>query len=165
MRQINWWAMLPQLVLMVGTMTLLEYGLGIEGGALIGAMAFIAIVFLLQWMIPHHHRQGLALIRQNNFTEAFLCFQESYDYFTKNAWMDNYRAFVIFSVSRISYKEMALLNMAYCVLQMKEVEKAKKLYERTLEEYPNSEMAKIAIDFLNEKADEKQNEEVIEEGN
>ena len=54
----------------------------------------------------------------------------------------------LLSSSRISYREMALINRAFCYTQIKEGEKAKELYKKALEEFPDSGMAKAGVNML-----------------
>lgn len=143
--------MLPQLAVMIGLMILLEYGLHIPSGALLGAMVYLAIVSIVQRAVPHLHRRGLTLIRQGDYKQAAEMFEHSYKFFSERQWLDKYRAIFIFSVSKMSYREMALLNMAYCKVELKELTKAKELYSRTLQEFPQSRMAKDALAYLEEK--------------
>ena len=44
---------------------------------------------------------------------------------------------------------MALLNIAFCYSQKGNGSKAKEYYEKTLQQFPGSEMAKSALRMLN----------------
>ena len=56
---------------------------------------------------------------------------------------------MLLSSSRITYKEMALNNIAFCYGQIWHCDKSREYYERTLNEYPDSGMAKAGLRFLN----------------
>ena len=73
----------------------------------------------------------------------------SYGFFNKKQWIDKYRFIILLSASRISYKEMALLNIAFCYGQLGDGKRSREFYEKTLTEFPDSEMAKTALNMLN----------------
>lgn len=82
------------------------------------------------------------------FETAIVHFKESVDYFTRNSWVDQYRVITILSSSKMSYREMALCNIAFCYAQTGQAEKAKALYEEILEEYPDG-IAHYALNSIN----------------
>jgi Tfp pilus assembly protein PilF len=43
------------------------------------------------------------------------------------------------------YREMALINIAFCYSQLGNVGQAKAYYQRTLQEFPTSSMARTAL--------------------
>ena len=90
----------------------------------------------------------MAYIKQHKFTEAINCFEDSYDFFKRNNWVDKYRYITLLSASKMSYKEMALNNIAFCYGQAGNGEKAKENYLRTLSEFPNCGMAKAALNLI-----------------
>ena len=75
--------------------------------------------------------------------------QESYDFFTRCRWLDRYRAVTLMSLSAISYREMALINIAFAYSQIGDGGKAKEHYERALDDFPNSGMASAALKLIN----------------
>ena len=52
------------------------------------------------------------------------------------------------SSSKMSYKEMALVNIAFCYGQLGEGEKAREYYNAALKENPNNGMAIAALKLL-----------------
>jgi TolA-binding protein len=52
------------------------------------------------------------------------------------------------SPSAISYREMALVNIAFSVSQLGQGTDAKEYYQRALDEFPNSAMAKAALRLI-----------------
>lgn len=156
MRQVNWLAVIPQALLMFAIMIGLEYGLKVQGGSLIGAMIYFGIFYLLQMLIPHHHRRGLLYIRRGDYTNALESFRQSFVFFTEKAWLDKYRAILMLSNSKMSYREMALLNIAYCYVQLEQYDKAKEAYHQVLAAYPNSEMAKNALSYFDKEQEVEQ---------
>jgi len=71
------------------------------------------------------------------------------EFFDKNIWIDKYRYLFLLSSSKFSYKEMGMINIAFCYYQLGDIKKAKEMYENTLKEFPESEMAKASINIIN----------------
>jgi tetratricopeptide (TPR) repeat protein len=90
----------------------------------------------------------MKLFKQERFAEAIPQFQQSYGFFAKHAWVDRWRSLTLLSSSRISYREMALLNLAFCLGQTGQQAQALAEYERTLAEFPDSKVAQMSIRLL-----------------
>jgi tetratricopeptide (TPR) repeat protein len=110
-----------------------------------GAIIYLTISFLVRFGVPSHHRKGIALFKKGSFMEAIPFFEKSYVFFKKNEWIDKYRYITLLSSSRISYTEMALLNIAFCYGQSGNGKESKDYYEKVLSEFPNSEIAKASL--------------------
>lgn len=54
----------------------------------------------------------------------------------------------LLSSSKISYREMALLNEAFCFSQINEGDAAQSRYEQALRMFPNSGIAEAALNML-----------------
>ena len=52
------------------------------------------------------------------------------------------------SASAISYREMALCNIAFCYSQLGDGQKAESYYRRALDEFPNSALAVAALRMI-----------------
>ncbi|MCW3075830.1 MAG: hypothetical protein JWO32_439 [Bacteroidetes bacterium] len=89
----------------------------------------------------------MTLVKQKNFAEAIPFFKNSLEILNKKPWLDKYRYF-LGSSSKISYKEMDLNNAAFCYSQIGDKANAILYYKRTLSEFPHSEMAKVALTFI-----------------
>lgn len=146
-KQIAWLNFIPQLVV-ISLFFGLFYMLGVNSPFVPAVLLWFALASALQNLVPRHHRRGMALVKQGDYEHAIEHFKNSYAYFTRNKWVDTYRSIVLLSISRISYREMALLNVAFCYSQTGEGEKAKEYYNRVLEEFPNSVMAQTALNML-----------------
>jgi tetratricopeptide (TPR) repeat protein len=142
-----WLALLPQLAIFA-LLVAIAHLLGAPEPLLAGAIAYLAASLILRATLARHHRRGIRLYRKERFAEAVPHFYQSYDFFTQHAWVDRWRAVTMLSPSRISYKEMALLNVAFCLAQSGERERAILEYKRVLAEFPNSRMAKSALRLL-----------------
>ncbi len=143
-RQVAWISVLPQLgmlaLLMAGA-----YVAGFKDFIVVGAVAYLVISFGLRRFIPRDHRIGVSLFCRGRFADALEHFQRSYEFFTRRRWLDDWRFIALFSSSRISYREMALLNVAYCYGQLGDGARSKEYYERVTQEFPGSRIAEAAL--------------------
>ncbi|MCB0346934.1 MAG: tetratricopeptide repeat protein [Bdellovibrionales bacterium] len=118
-------------------------------GAIVGAFVYLTYSRSAKYFIAHHHRLGMSLLQRKNFEAAIKEFESSYEFFTERPWIDKYRSLVLVSPSRISYREMALVNIAFCYGQLRRQDKAKEFYKRTLAEFPGSQIALAGLTLLN----------------
>lgn len=148
-RQIAWASLIPQFIFIVALTFI--FGLFIKPltnaweAALI---VYLAAAILLRELVPRNHRKGIRFFKAGDYTRAIDEYRKSYEFFTKHAWIDKYRFLVLFSSSRISYTEMALLNIAYCHAQLGNGAKAIEAYEEVLRQFPDSQMAQSALQML-----------------
>lgn len=147
-RQINYIAIIPHLLIMAG-MVWLWYQMYPENAFLFGAITYILTSFILRNLISKDHRNGIKNNNSENYKEAISDFEKSYTFFSKHEWVDKYRIVTLLSSSKMSYREMALANIGYCYSQIGEGNKAKEYYERTLKEFPESGLAKSALNMMN----------------
>jgi hypothetical protein len=143
-RQIAWISVVPQLAVMAVLMGA-AYLAGIEPFIVVGAVVYLTISFALRRLILRDQRIGVALLRRDMFLEALPHFLRSYDFFARHPWLDNWRFITLLSSSRISYREMALLNVAYCYAQMGGGRKSREYYERVIQEFPGSRIAEASL--------------------
>jgi hypothetical protein len=163
-RQVNWAVFLPHGILVaIFVFILILFGLETDLALLTGSFIYLGLSLVLQRVVPFHHRMGYKLLMQKDYEKAKLAFQNSWDYFQKRPWMDNYRSIFMLSASKMSYREMALINRALCFWQNREDEKAKEAYSEVLKYFPDSKMAKEAIAYIeNPEPEEEEAEEETE---
>jgi tetratricopeptide (TPR) repeat protein len=147
-KQIAWISIIPQLFLM-GFFIFSWHLLSVHNPFLNGSLTYLALSWSLRYFIPSAHRKGMSLVKKENFQEAIPFFEKSYDFFKMYDWLDKYRFVTLLSSSKISYKEMALNNIAFCYGQIGDGYKSKEFYERTLVEFPDSGLAKAGLRLLN----------------
>jgi tetratricopeptide (TPR) repeat protein len=147
-RQVAWISIVPHMLEMGGIMFLWSL-FNEQHYILFGATTYLIISQSLRRIIAKDQRAGMVKVKQEKFNEAIPYFEKSYDFFKKYHWIDQYRYITLLSSARTSYKEMALVNIAYCYGQMGEGAHAKKVYERALSEYPNSGIAKAGLRLMN----------------
>lgn len=112
--------------------------LGIIHYNLLGISIYFLLSSYLKILIPKWHRKGIFLLKKGKLDLAILSFQRSYNFFKKNAWIDQYRAFTLFSTSKDSYTEMALMNIIYCFEQLGDKKMARKYHSLLKEQFPEN---------------------------
>lgn len=146
-QQVALFSIVPQgivLLLLVGAAQLL----GSSDPFLIGVACYVVVHLALRHGVAAHHRKGMRLYKKERFAEAAAQFEKSYEFFSRHAWLDRWRAVTMLSSSRVSYREMALLNIAFCLVQTGKREQAAALYRRVLDEFPGSKVAQTALRML-----------------
>ncbi|MCA9091467.1 MAG: hypothetical protein KDA90_22865 [Planctomycetaceae bacterium] len=118
-----------------------------KGGSLLGAALFLLLRLSL-WSIPGDHRAGIYLVRKQQFEDAIPHFLRSFEFFQRRLWLDKYRAILMLSTTAISYREMALVNAAFCYSQIGDGENARKYYEQCLGLFPDSVLALSALRMM-----------------
>ncbi len=149
-RQIAWISFIPQLIIMLILIITASMIFGPSSPVIdIIILLYFLYPFISRKLIARNHQNGIKLFKSGSYAQAINEFEKSYDFFTRYQWIDKYRFIALFSASKISYKEMALLNIAFCYSQIGNGSKAKEYYEKTLQQFPGSEMAKSALRMLN----------------
>ena len=147
-RQISWPAVLLQLAALGGAVALGTYVTQISDGGAIGAAAYLSYSIGSRLLIARAHRRGMRFYRNQQYAAAIEAYQESYDFFARNTWIDQYRAIVMMSPSAVSYREMALCNIAFCFSQLGNGAQAEAFYRRALDEFPSSGLAAAALRMI-----------------
>jgi hypothetical protein len=146
-RQIAWVSLLPQLGIMAILVTVF-WAVGTKNFVVFGAVTYLVLSFSLRHIIARHQRSGMRLFQRELFAEAIPHFEMSYRFFSRWSWIDRWRYITLLTSTRISFREMALLNMAFCYGQVGDGNKARELYEQTLREFPDSKIAQAALRLL-----------------
>lgn len=147
-RQIAWVSLIPQLLFM-GLLFLLFYQFSKDDFILYGALTYLALSYILKFVLAKYHRNGISLFNNQDFKNGIELFEKSYAFFDDNVWLDKYRYLTLLSASRMSYREMALVNIAFGYSQIGDGIKSIEYYERTLQEFPENNMAKAALRMIN----------------
>jgi tetratricopeptide (TPR) repeat protein len=146
-RQISWLAVLPQ-VAAGAAAGILGWLLAGRYGLMWGGAVYLLYSVGSRRLFPQAHRAGIKLMRQERFEQAIPKFQESVAFFERYPWVDRFRSIVLMSPSAISYREMALVNMAFCYTQIGNGEQGRLIYQKCLERFPNSGIAASALRML-----------------
>lgn len=150
-KKIAWVYIVPQLILLF-LLTLFFWQAFLPTSFSMAA-AYAAVVYLLysfgsKSLLLRYHRDGIHLSKLQAFREAIDKFQRSYGFLEKHAWLDKYRFITMLDSSALSYREMALVNIAYSHVQLDEKATALKYYQRALQEFPESELAQSGIEYV-----------------
>lgn len=115
---------------------------------IVGSLFFIACSKISKRLLVGRHQQGMRLVRAGQFQAAIGHFQASYDFLSGHAWIDRWRCLTLLSASAMSFREMALCNIAFCCSQIGDGRSAKAYYERALREFPGSGLATAALNLI-----------------
>ncbi|MBC8052587.1 MAG: tetratricopeptide repeat protein [Sphingobacteriaceae bacterium] len=148
-RKIAWLALIPQFLFAM-VLIFAWHRLGVPDPPFYGLVTYLLISFSLRTFIPHSHNKGMKYVKQDKFAEAIPLFEKSYNFFTRNSWIDKYRYITLLSSSAMSYREMSLTNIGLCYAQLGDTGKAKEFYLKTLHVFPDSEIAKSGLNLLDE---------------
>lgn len=143
-KQAAWISIIPQ----IGVMILLfglYYLIGLKEFILYGTLTYLLFSYSLRVFVPKSHRKGIKLMKEKKFEIAILNFENSYNFFVKNNWIDKYRYLTLLSSSKMTYREMALCNIAFCYGQIGNGKMMKEYYKKTLVEFPENSIAYSAI--------------------
>ena len=150
-KQIAWVSVIPQIIVCIliiksfRHLSEANYAYDVIFPALI---LYLSLAFVLRNGIAHAHRKGIKLTRQGNFRKAIQYFEKSYSFFSNHSWIDKWRYLTLFSSSSLSFREMALCNIAYCYLRSGDSPKSKEYYEKAFMEFPESLLAKSSLDMF-----------------
>lgn len=154
-RRIAWISLFPQFLVM-GLIMLIWHQFDQTNFVWYGALTYLLISQVTRRTLTRAHRKGMLKVHAEKYEEAIPLFEKSYDFFKRNNWIDQYRYVTLLSSSAMTYKEMALNNIAFCYGQLGDGQKAKAYYERTLREFPHNGLAKAGLNMLNATMKEKE---------
>ena len=149
-RQVAWTAAIGQIVAMILVTTIAASFAGPDYCDIVVFASlglFVAYALLSRELIAREHRRAIRLVKARQFHEAIEHFERSYDFFTRHALLDKFRSIVLLSASSASYREMALVNIAFCYSQSGNGDKAKQYYRKALEPFPDSGLAQTGINM------------------
>ena len=115
-------------------------------GSMFGALLYLIYSKGSKSLFLRHHQRGIYQIRLGSFQEAIASFTLSYEFLNRHRWLDHYRWVTLLDASAISYREMALVNIAYARAQLHGDIASLADYRRALDEFPDSELARAGIE-------------------
>lgn len=146
-QSINYWALLLQ-VLFAGFLCVVFQLSGSDEPAVWAAMTYLMLAYGLRYFVPIDHRRGMRALKQGDYEQAIKSFEKSFGFFSKHQWIDRLRVFTTFSVSKLCYCEIALVNKAFALICLDRKEEAKVLYEQCLKKYPENNIAFYALKMM-----------------
>lgn len=147
-RQIAWISVIPQLAVMAFIVAGFYFA-GTKDYFVNGIITYMILSICLRLFIPRFHREGMHLVKQKEFNAAIVSFEKSFAFFSRYQWVDKYRFLTLLSSSGLSYRDMALCNIAFCYSQLGEGEKAKSYYTKALQQNPENGLAIAALNMMN----------------
>lgn len=115
---------------------------------LLGIAAYLVLLFASRALLTRHHRKGIRQVKKERLTEAILHFEASLRFFTDHPLLDRWRAVVIFSASALSYRDLALCNLAYCHGQLGDKERMKHFYQQAIALNPENPFAASSLRMI-----------------
>ncbi len=119
-----------------------------ERAVFYGMSAYVIYSVVSRLIMARSYQDGMRLYKKGRFKQAISAFQKSYDFFKRHQWIDRLRGIVLLSPSVTSYREMSLLNIAFCYGYMGNAEESKAYFARALEEFPNSTLARVGLNTI-----------------
>lgn len=147
-RQISWSALLVYVLVVGGVVAASGW---LSGSTKVMQATLLAMVCCSlggRMWLTREHRRAMRLVKQQQWAAAIPHFEASYVFFTRKVWVDRYRAITMGSQSAIGYREMALVNIAFCYSQSGEGLRAKQAFQRALAEFPESGLASTALRMI-----------------
>ncbi|MDH4229738.1 MAG: hypothetical protein OEW11_08360 [Nitrospirota bacterium] len=115
---------------------------------LVGWGGMMVWMLLSRELLTRDHRLGIRLVRKKRFAEAIPRFEAAHAFMERHPWIDRWRSVVLLSNSGMSYREMALLNVAFCYSQIGRTPEAVGIYERVHREFPDNGLAITTLNML-----------------
>ena len=150
-RYTSWPMVIPQLITMAlftGISVLLLWNPLQLLSVSLGLFAYLLFAFALRHFLTYDHRQGMVLVKREDYQRAITMFEKSFRFFSDHAWIDRYRAWTIQSPSGYTFREIALTNIGFCHLQLGDIAQAKAVYTRVLDEYPGNALARSTLNVI-----------------
>ncbi|MFK7947224.1 MAG: tol-pal system YbgF family protein [Saprospiraceae bacterium] len=146
-RKVAWISLFPQVGVML-ILFLFYNALGVGNPVIAFTVTYILLSVSLRTLIPRNHREGISLVGKKQYAAAIPQFEDSYRFFDKYDWVDKYRYITMLNSSAMSFQEMALCNIAFCYIQLENIEQAETYYLRALEEFPESGLATAGLQYI-----------------
>ncbi|MBN1598772.1 MAG: hypothetical protein JW894_10790 [Bacteroidales bacterium] len=130
-------ALIPQFAILL-IIAFIFYLLQVPRYAIMSVAIYLLLSFYLKILIPRWHRKGIFYLKKGELEASVYAFKKSFIFFTRYQWIDKYRAFTLFSISSLSYTEMALMNIIFCYNQMGDNKKAEEHRKILKEIFPKN---------------------------
>jgi len=147
-RPISWSAAAVQFVVLFGLIILAWSLTRSSEGIVFAAGGYLLYSFASRFLIAASHRRGIRLSRAGRYQEAIQAYEQSLKFFSRHPWIDRFRAVTLLSASAMTYREMALCNIAFCYAQLGERIQAKESYRRVLQEFPSNSLAIVSLRMI-----------------
>ena len=146
-RQVAWISVLPQMVVL-GIIGVICFLCGFTNPVFPAVATYWLLSYGLKYFVAKDQRIGMELVKKYDYASAIPFFENSYRFFTDNAWVDKYRYITLLTSSAMDYREMALCNIAFCYSQIGDGKKASAYYRQVLETYPENGLAQTSLRMM-----------------
>ena len=147
-RELNWLMVAPLAIALLGCIGVAFLFVRDSSALMWGAISYLTYSYGVRYFIVKEHRAGIRATREGRHDQAIRHFQSSYEFFTRHAWVDRWRPLVLMSPSGASFREMALVNIAFCQGQLGRTADARASYTRAAQEFPGSPLATAALNLM-----------------
>lgn len=113
-RSMNYFFLALQMLFLICLYIGFRYS-GSDEAGLWAAMIYLVIAYGTRYFVPRDHHKGMREFEQGNYEQALKYFEKSYEYFSAHTMIDNFRAITMFSTSKFSYREMAMMYKYSCL--------------------------------------------------
>lgn len=134
-KEISWQSVVRQLFIM-GLMIMIYYLTGFSKPFIYGLATYTILSFILRTVVPRSHNKGVRLIKKEKYDDAIQCFQMSINFFNKNKLLDKFGFIFLLNSSTMTYEELGVCNIIYCLCQSGERTKAVELYRESIKRMP-----------------------------
>jgi tetratricopeptide (TPR) repeat protein len=149
-RQTSWLMTIPLIAFLIVAIAIaISLTNSTSTGLVLGAGVTLAYTLGARTLIAGPYQRAMRLVRQRRYEEAIQGFETSLAFFERHPWIDRLRAFILMMPSPAGYREMALLNAAYCYSQLHQWRQTRALYERVIDEFGDtSGIAALTLKML-----------------
>lgn len=150
-RQLQWSGLIPQFlaIAVLAVIThLIVPSAHIAADIFIAALAYLIFCRVMRAWLVRDHREGMRAYHSQRFQDAISHFEASYRFFSFHRSLDAWRSLLFGVASPNPYRVIALCNMAYCLSQAGDGQRAITLYEKAIQENPDCTLAKASLNML-----------------
>lgn len=97
------------------------------------------------YLIKTGIRRGLRACSKKDYETAILEIERAYAFFERHSWIDRYRWIIALNITKASYREIALHNIASIHYRNGDWDDAKVVFHRMLALFPDNEVARLGL--------------------
>ena len=115
---------------------------------LVGAAPYVLYSAVVRPLLTRRHRAGIRHLRAGRYPEAIRAFGESRDFFGRHPGLDRFRFLLLMSAGAASYRELAMVNIAYAHARSGDLPAARRACGEALAAFPGSGIARSILDSI-----------------
>lgn len=155
-KPVNIFRALPQLIMIILLSVLFYFTIFVSdifSAALLSIFIVLAYRYLIRYTVLMNSVKGIKCLKKGDLEGAIRYFDKYNAFFTEHEILNKYGFIIFLSPSKYTYKELALVNLAYSYAQKGDIDQAKVYYQECLKINPQNGMAVSSMNFI--KANEK----------